>query len=226
MRLLITLSLLIASAASADETIAWSRFRSVILLRSLRGDSVYFCGSVAIAPRVLLTAAHCLDGATRTQAFPNSPFDPASQDFLVAQESRIHPDYDRAVSLFESDLGLVRLPKDLPPGVELMKLSDSSAPSPGARVERIGLGATGPSGISMRWTNPVVAALSVDGGVLTLDDEYPYPGDSGGPIFLRTPEALELIAVHSTYDPNSGQTHDPYLAHYRAWIDSVIASWE
>lgn len=81
----------------------------------------------------------------------------------------------------------------------------------------MGLGASG----GLRWTDPAFFELDRAQGALVLNDGYAFAGDSGGPVLVKLPSGYRLLAIHSTYDPNTSRTYSPLVAPRLDWIRAV-----
>lgn len=125
------------------------------LFISIRGSDSFICTAIVVAPRLLITAAHCIVGLNDGTTFV--PFDVA--DYIVAYFgaektstksatkrniiSRVpHPNYDfDDFSTYEYDIAYLNLDEDVPDGNKFMKVnSNFSNPVPGSAVRNIGYG--------------------------------------------------------------------------------------
>ncbi len=182
--------------------------KSVFML-DIRGDNGAStrCSATLIAPRTLLTAAHCADAAmlgatTVTLIASNAPTEaeviPGVNTVRVTQ-TRLHPSWNAAAGL-GGDLALA-----------LLETPQSTTPSPwnqatltglgGAPVRAVGYGADAPDAgtgtrrtvdltIRQLTTELIFVGNFVDKGICH--------GDSGGPTFHTFGDGVErLIGVHS-----------------------------
>ena len=150
-------------------------------LRSASGDTLGGCSGTVIAPRAVLTAAHCLDeGVGIVRVWTGA----ASEPEIVAASFTFYPDFRFNQSGF--DVGVVLMSEDLP---------RSSIPILVSREGRVGEPA-----IIAGWgrdQNDTVAFLRAGSTTLAavtsdlLRTTYAPPsssvcqGDSGGPILLN-----------------------------------------
>ena len=206
--------------------------RSVVLIVGSRGNS---CSGVALAPDLVLTAAHCvLPGAD----YKIVEFDAARQPQLrdVARITA-HPKFDLQAMLAHratADVALVRLAAPLA-GVEPATLAPPVTVAPGDRFTVAGYGVAirhdGKSGGTVR-----AAALMATGKPGTLQIRLVDPttkgerpglgactGDSGAPVFTTNGVAgLVGVVSWSTGPGNSagcgGLTGVTPLFLYRNWI--------
>jgi hypothetical protein len=177
----------------------------------------FVCSGVLVAPRLVLTAAHCL----RRQP-PSSlaaVFGPDLSGPLVpVATGRIHPDY--AADMHEYDLALLVLEAPAPPGFAPAPLPPGLHPR---RPVDIPAGETGPGSSpgDIRWvgygapsaqSGDVGSRRAVRAPVLTIDKhELRYGpgsamscrGDSGGPVYAVGPagETGALIGITTWGDP-------------------------
>ncbi|HTL34050.1 MAG TPA: trypsin-like serine protease [Kofleriaceae bacterium] len=165
---------------------------------------VVTCSGVLVAPRVVLTAAHCVDPTagrgTLEVIFGSDASAPSA--VIVVQSAEVYSGYSATTG--DGDLALLLLaeaapvaPIDRPTG----SVDDLTA---GAALRAVGFGFTGPSA-----NDPGTKRE----GTLTLGtvsaarfDAAPSPAmtctaDSGGPVFATTSNAEQLVGITSRGDP-------------------------
>jgi hypothetical protein len=206
----------------------------IVMVLSKNGGREGVCTGVAIAPRVVLTAAHCLRGASDTLVAVrvHGKTEPV-RITAVAQ----HPGYDpeaprkRRISI---DVGLVETAEPLPEGFRISELSDES-PALGKPVTVVGFGLRseqGPPSDGHARAADLVVGEPVSKVVLWARDPAHSGlggchGDSGGPMFA---EDNRVVAVVAWTNGENGHgcgaiTQGPRLAPVKNWIASVRERW-
>lgn len=219
---------MVGGAGAAPDAIA----RSVVLIVGSRGNS---CSGVALAPDLVLTAAHCvLPGAD----YKIVEFDAARQPLLRDVTSvTAHPKFDLRAMLAHratADLALVKLAAPLG-DVEPASLGPVLAVAPGDAFTVAGLGVAvrgdGKSGGTVRAASLVATGRPGTLQIRLVDaatqGEKPglgaCTGDSGAPVFaMNGPPAVIGLVSWSTGPGNSGGcgglTGVTPLFLYRDWV--------
>ncbi|MFT5584647.1 MAG: secreted trypsin-like serine protease [Cognaticolwellia sp.] len=202
---------------------------ATVALHQLSGSSVYtspFCSGTLITESVVLTAAHCLDTATRGKRFNEiSPSglaiyvgeDP-SVDILshlyTVSDVEIYSSYDRQG--LTDDIALIQLSSAVTQATPVPFLPASlalSSSDAGATVNFAGFGQTetGSSGVLMQVDGAIgglgcaVSGCSGSGDTAT-QVSYSQPtsgpcfGDSGGPMFIERSGTAYVAGVTSYGD--------------------------
>lgn len=225
MRLLALLALSILGGEAAPDA-------SSVFLLDLRFDNgASICSAVLVSPRVVLTAAHCVDpvfhGANsltvRAINKPDTSNLMQSDAIDVTLISR-HPQWNPAdqESAFDvATLLLSRAPVDVTPATLAR-----SAPAPGTTLKIFGYGRTSvnagsTSGVRRAVTTPMTALRAAEFEFGSSGTAGICAGDSGGPSFVNG----ELVGIHSRTESSScGTGVDMRVDVHLSFIDSFIAA--
>lgn len=164
------------------------------------------CSSTLIAPRTLLTAAHCVDPAMRGEArliitASNAPtaaqMTPANTWVVV--ETRLHPRWNAAAGL-GFDLALLLL--ETAPNARVSSWNrESIAGLGGEPVRVVGYGSDSPDGGTGTKRTAQLTIRQFTPELISLGDFASIGlchGDSGGPTFHTFDDGVErLVGVHS-----------------------------
>jgi len=207
----------------------------MVLTRGAEGSG--FCSGVVLAPRIVLTAAHCLHAAPDMLVYYK---DGEGRPVLIPVAARsAHPQYradavkQRVVSI---DLGLIETQTPLPASFRPASLADGDGPPVGDAVTLVGYGLaregepkTGGSlraaGLQVRAPASQILLWADDPGGTGAGG---CSGDSGAPIFAA--DGQTVIAVVAWTSGASGRkcgaiTQGPLVAPLRGWIASTIERW-
>ena len=214
--------------------------RSVVTIVGSRGN---FCTGSLIAPKVVLTAAHCVQPGAEYKIVDRSSGRPALQ---AVRSVAIHPGFRMEAMLAHratADVALLQL--DAPAkGKAPASLATPNVPiAVGGRFTVAGIGVTvrgdGRSGGTVR-----VAGLVATGKPGTLQIRLVDPvgqgtrdglgactGDSGAPVFEDKPSGPAIVGVVSwSTGPNGsagcgGMTGVTPLTLYRDWVLQTARQW-
>jgi len=220
---------LVGGAPLANQAIA----RHVVLIVGAHS----LCSGVAIAPDLVLTAAHCVlaNGKYRLVSFEG-------RQTLVREVTQVvpHPQFSLQAGELQ-DLALVKLAPSPPPNLRPAALSDRRAPASfGDRFVVAGFGVATKGQIKSAGTLRMATLVAADrpsSQQLTLVDpkklgERPglgvCNGDSGGPVFDE--RDLTLVGIISWSGPRNGEPACGFvsgiipLERYRHWISDTAAA--
>lgn len=208
--------------------------RATLMVLSSNGG---MCSAVVVARDVVLTAAHCVTGASEHRVHFRG--EGGAPVLIVPKAKAVHPGYDaKAVEgrRRSIDLALVQLPEPLPPRFDIASLSMAAAPAAssltfgGYGVAREGDGRStgtfrvvqldlvepyGPSRILV-WAKAAQGSAGV------------CEGDSGGPITRGGASAVFAISTWATGTKGrgcGGYSQGVLLGPQRAWIDGTLQRW-
>lgn len=209
---------------------------TVMVLRNGPGISA-FCSGVVIAPRIVLTAAHCVSGSPGQVAI-YAPTNGEPRP-IVAQRIIRHPEYvPNAIKLRRRsiDLALVMASESLPAPYSPARIArdvpvrlDSNYVIAGYGLRQEGEEKTG----GELRTGRLIAQAPLSSILLWARDAEKRglgacTGDSGGPIFESSSLHLVAITVWST-GPRGRQCGDltqaALVAPQSGWINTVLRQW-
>lgn len=189
------------------------------------------CTGVLIAPRVVLTAAFCVDpdggGASPTavDVFVGNDIGGAGT-WIAATEWTAHPSFDGDADV--GNLALVLLEERAAPAPVPLRTSALGAAQIGAAVRVVGFGATGAVASGTEGVKRAIAD-----SVRELASALVYVGesgrtacfgDSGAPVLMMDGETEQVVGLVSYADANCAErTAATRVAPYATWIDTWIA---
>lgn len=203
---------------SPKNLINWNEFTSALLIEVKRGNDIFTSSAVAIAPQIILTAAHSVDGVDSAKIFLDSHYDMSSKNSIKVSDIIVHPEYDQRNSNFLNDIAIIVLEKPLPEFVTIYEVHQESLLK--GELARIGFGGRF-SQNARNFTDPKYIAHPCDHRYFMCEDKFSVVGDSGGPVFIRTDKGLKLAGIHSTLEGEK-LTYSVKVNSYMPWIESVL----
>lgn len=211
-----------------------------------KGDrETSLCTASAIAPNVLLTAAHCI-AQDHIAFFHNSLSCESGADIkgqsIAASDAVVHEKYIKeATSSANSanDVAIVILSKNIPSGYQVLKIADpDTVDFTTGELKFIGYGnvnyKAGGSGILRKTTIPITQVKSdLGANIVRIDQSQSHgvcSGDSGGPSIVKVNGQEQILGINSTVGTTSEDEADACrdkatqsLAFgHKAWIKSTL----
>ncbi len=167
-----------------------------------REDSKTICSGVIIAPKLLLTAGHCLRNTKKVRLIlkdeiSTSDFLGKSGDQHAFAAEQFHILDDRVVPPKDlnsfRDLGLIEMSKEIS-GIQYPKLiAKDKSFSPGLEFTRVGFGKRFEKNKRSEGKSQFDSQLNKN---FKTKDNFGVGGDSGGPLFLQEGGRLYLASIH------------------------------
>lgn len=218
-----------------------SKSTAMIISTERNTGNSFVCTATPITPRTLITAAHCLDRASKVTAVfyvdlsCESGFR-FSRDAVRAVEFRWHPLYDpNSMNSNNPDIGLVHLAADIKPGYPIYKIN-TSPETLNSDLLLYGYGITSSNGTD----STILRKVSLS------REEYSFEmksiiipnngvrgiclGDSGGPGLVSSNGELQIATVNSFgYGPRNdvcGGRSSLILIHpFMSWVEQSLKAW-
>jgi hypothetical protein len=195
----------------------WKNFNSSFIIEVERQTGLFTCSGVAVSPKIILTAAHCLEGSIKSvRVFNHSRYNPTHKGLTISGYE-IHPKYHFKSSRYQHDLAKIFLTEKISEDIKIYPVAKDNNVS--GIFYRFGYGMRNNQN-QRTLLLPKLRRLNAEEDVLELDDKFSKSGDSGGPIFIETENHISILAIHSTFSfgPEGNFSLNPLLSKERNWI--------
>jgi MYXO-CTERM domain-containing protein len=196
---------------------------------ALMDGDYFFCSGTVISPRVVLTAAHCLEGSPPTGVyFGEDANDPSTGTVIGVGQTLVHPDYPQ-----RGDIGVLELAEatQVPPSELNRTPLSASLAGQDVRVVGFGVSVDGGDTAGVKLTG-LTTFDSVEEDYMLVrpkGDQSGCYGDSGGPNYMTIGGGEVLAGVTSFGTEDSclaGFGGNTDVEQYAAWVDDFVAMIE
>jgi hypothetical protein len=195
----------------------WKNFNSSFIIEVERQTGLYTCSGVAVSPKIILTAAHCLEGSIKSvRVFNHTKYNPKEKGLTITGYE-IHPRYHLKNSRYRFDLAKIFLSEKISDHIKIYPVAKDNNVS--GIFYRFGYGMRNNEN-QRTLLLPKLRRLSPLEDVIELDDKFSMSGDSGGPVFIEIEGHISILAIHSTFSfgPEGYFSLNPLLSKETSWI--------